>query len=295
MGERAVLGGFIGEKAEMMEKNKPIGVFDSGIGGLTVTAELFRQLPEEKIIYFGDTGRYPYGVRSQPVIQRFSRQAVRFLLENEAKLIVVACNTATAMALEVLQAEFSVPIIGVVQPGSRAAAKASKNRKVGVIGTLGTIRSGSYERTIKRIATDIQAFSLPCPLFVPLAEEGFADHKATLLIAQDYLAPFKRFGVDALVLGCTHYPLLKKAIGQVMGPAVRLVDSAEETAREVKEELTRLKMLRPDGHPAPEYYVSDTPEKFVEVGQRFLGDKIDRAGLVDIEKYSGQPKASVIV
>jgi len=278
----------------VIEKNKPIGVFDSGIGGLTVTAELFRFLPEEKIIYFGDTGRYPYGVRSQPVIQRFSRQAVRFLLEKEAKLIVVACNTATAMALEVLQSEFSVPIIGVVEPGSRAASSASKNRKVGVIGTLGTIRSGSYERTIKRIAPDIQVFSLPCPLFVPLAEEGFTDHKATLLIAEDYLAPFKKQGVDALVLGCTHYPLLKKAIGQVMGPGVRLVDSAEETAREVKEDLTRLNLLRPDGHPIPEYFVSDTPEKFVEVSQRFLGDKIDRAELIDIEKYSGQPKAPVI-
>ncbi|MCI0330119.1 MAG: glutamate racemase [candidate division Zixibacteria bacterium] len=279
----------------MSEKNKPIGVFDSGIGGLTVAAELFRQLPEEKIIYFGDTGRYPYGVRSQPVIQRFSRQAVRFLLEKDAKLIVVACNTATAMALDVLQAEFSVPIIGVVEPGSRAAAGASKNRNVGVIGTLGTIRSGSYERTIKRMAPDIQVFSLPCPLFVPLAEEGFADHKATLLIAQDYLASFKKFSIDTLVLGCTHYPLLKKAIGRVVGPAVRLVDSAEETAGEVKDELTRLNLLRPDGHPLPEYYVSDTPEKFVEVGQRFLGDKIDRAALVDIEKYFGQPKAPAIV
>lgn len=269
-----------------MEKNKPIGVFDSGIGGLTVTAELFRFLPEERIIYFGDTGRYPYGVRSQPVIQRFSRQAVRFLLEKGAKLVVVACNTATALALEVLQTEFSVPIIGVVEPGSRAATTASKNRRVGVIGTLGTVRSGSYERTIKRLAPDIQVFSLPCPLFVPLAEEGFADHQATMLIAEDYLAPFQEFGVDTLVLGCTHYPLLKKAIGKVMGPGVRLVDSAEETAREVKAALTGLGLVRPDGHPEPEYYVSDTPEKFVEVGQRFLGDKIGRAELVEIEKYS---------
>ncbi|MCI0597155.1 MAG: glutamate racemase, partial [candidate division Zixibacteria bacterium] len=141
----------------------------------------------------------------------------------------------------------------------------------------------------------IQTFSLPCPLFVPLAEEGFADHNATMLIAEDYLAPFKKQGVDTLVLGCTHYPLLKKAIGQVMGPAVRLVDSAEETAREVNEELSRLNLLRPDGRPTPEYYVSDTPEKFVEVSQRFLGDKINRAELIDIEKYSGQPKAPVVV
>ena len=283
------------EGGKLLEKNKPIGVFDSGIGGLTVTAELFRFLPEEKIIYFGDTGRYPYGVRSQPVIQRFSRQAVRFLLEKEAKLIVVACNTATAMALEPLQSEFSVSIIGVVEPGSRAAVAASKNRKVGVIGTSGTIRSGSYERTIRRLAPDIQVFSSPCPLFVPLAEEGLADHKATWLIAEDYLAPFKKQGVDALVLGCTHYPLLKKAIGGVMGSSVRLVDSAEETAREVKEALTRLNLLRPDGHPQPEYYVSDTPDKFVEISQRFLGDKISRAELVDIEKYSGQPKTPVVV
>lgn len=274
----------------MSEKNKPIGVFDSGIGGLTVAAELFRQLPEEKIVYFGDTGRYPYGVRSQQVVQRFSRQAMRFLLEKEAKFIVVACNTATAMALEVLQQEFDVSIIGVVVPGSRAAAAASKNRKVGVIGTPGTIRSGSYERTIQRTAPEVQVFSLPCPLFVPLAEEGFTDKPATHLIAEEYLTPLKKHGIDTLVLGCTHYPLLKKAIGQVMGPGVRLVDSAEETAREVKQELVRLDLLRPDGHPKPEYYVSDTPEKFVEISQRFLGDKIERAELIDIEKYSGQPK-----
>ncbi len=274
----------------MGEKNKPIGVFDSGIGGLTVVAELFRQLPEEKIVYFGYTGRYPYGVRSQRVVQRFSRQAMRFLLEKEAKLVVVACNTATAMALEVLQQEFDLPIIGVVVPGSRAAAAASKNRKVGVIGTPGTIRSGSYERTIQRAAPEVQVFSLPCPLFVPLAEEGFTDKPATHLIAVEYLTPLRKHGIDTLVLGCTHYPLLKKEIGQVMGPGVRLVDSAEETAREVKQELARLDLLRPDGHPKPEYYVSDTPEKFVEISQRFLGDKIERAELIDIEKYSGQPK-----
>lgn len=276
----------------MTDKQKPIGVFDSGIGGLTVAAELFRQLPEEKIIYFGDTGRYPYGVRSQPVVQRFARQAVRFLLEKEAKLVVVACNTATALALEVLQQEFSIPIIGVVEPGSRAAATASKNRKVGVIGTPGTIRSGSYERTIKRLAPEVGVFSLPCPLFVSLAEEGFTDKPATHLIAEEYLTPLKKHGIDTLVLGCTHYPLLKKVIGRVMGAGVRLVDSAEETAREVKQALGRLDLLRPDGHPEPEYYVSDTPEKFVEVSQRFLGDKIERAELIDIEKYSGQPKGT---
>jgi glutamate racemase len=277
----------------IVEQHKPIGVFDSGIGGLTVTAELFRQLPQEKIIYFGDTGRYPYGVRSQPVIQRFSRQAVQFLLAKEAKLIVVACNTATALALEVLQKEFSVPIIGVVEPGSRAAALVSKNRRVGVIGTLGTIRSGSYERTIKRMAPDVEVISLPCPLFVPLAEEGFTDKPATHLIAEEYLTPLKKQGIDTLVLGCTHYPLLKKAIGKVMGPDVRLVDSAEETAREVKQELARLNLLRSDGRPEPEFYVSDTPEKFVEVSQRFLGGKIERAELVEIEKYPGQPKLPV--
>ena len=273
--------------------NQPVGIFDSGIGGLTVTAELFRQLPQEKIIYFGDSGRYPYGVRSQSAIQRFSRQAVHFLLEKEAKFIVVACNTATAMALEVLQKEFSVPIIGVVEPGSRAAAQASKNRKVGVIGTMGTIRSDVYERTIKRLAPEVRVFSLPCPLFVPLAEEGFADKPATHLIAEEYLTPLKQHGIDALVLGCTHYPLLKKAIGKVMGAQVRLVDSAEETAREVKQELSHLNLLRADGHPEPEFYVSDTPEKFVQISQRFLGDKIERAELIDIEKYPGQAKMPI--
>lgn len=267
-------------------RKQPIGIFDSGIGGLTVAAEIFKKLPHEPVIYFGDTGRYPYGMRSAEVIQKFSRQDANFLLTFGVKLIVVACNTASALALEKIKGEYRVPLVGVIEPGARAAVQATRTGRVGVIGTVGTINSDSYARAIRRIDPAVKVFSLPCPLFVPLAEEGFLDKPATRLIAREYLAPLKKKDIDALVLGCTHYPLLKKVISHVMGKQVRLIDSASETAGAVKAELEVMGLSASDGKQSGrQFFVSDTPEKFVQIGRRFLRKHITRAEKIDITQY----------
>jgi glutamate racemase len=267
-------------------RNLPIGVFDSGIGGLTVVAEISRKLPHEKVIYFGDTGRFPYGVRSKEVVKNFSRQNVNFLLGKKVKFVVVACNSASAVALSYLRRNFEVPMMGVIEPGAKAAVRATRNGRIGIIGTEATIASGSYPKAIKRISGAIKVFGKACPLFVSLAQEGYINREATRLIADDYLKFFKTRRVDTLVLGCTHYPLLKPVISQIMGEAVSLIDSAEETALEVREVLTKRKLLRPkSGKVAYRYFVSDTPEKFVIVGERFLRRKIPKARRVDIGTY----------
>jgi len=251
---------------------RPIGVFDSGIGGLTVVRELQRQLPSERVIYFGDTARFPYGSKSVPTVTEFARQDSKFLLSHGVKLVVVACNTATAYALETLQREMPVPVVGVIEPGALAASRASKRKLVGVIGTQGTIASGAYQEALARIDPAISVFTQPCPLFVALAEEGWTDSAATLLIAQEYLEPLREALIDVLVLGCTHYPLLKQVIRRVMGPEVRLTDSAEEVAKEVARQL-EARDLASDGQAAfgHRFFVSDVPLKFCEVGERFLG------------------------
>src|SRR5512141_1760500 len=210
----------------------PIGVFDSGIGGLTVVRELIRQLPNESIIYFGDTARVPYGPKSPDTVLRYSREITAYLKGQGIKAMVIACNTATAHALDALRAENDLPIIGVIRPGARAAAKATTGGRVGVIGTYGTINSRAYERAIKAEAPETTITSIACPLFVPLAEEGWLETDATSLIAKEYLSEFVDAKVDTLVLGCTHYPLLKTVIGKTVGRDVRLIDSAEETAGE---------------------------------------------------------------
>ena len=210
----------------------PIGVFDSGIGGLTVVRELMRQLPNESIIYFGDTARVPYGPKSPDTVLRYSREIVDFLKGEGVKAVVVACNTATAHALPALREENDLPIIGVIEPGSRAAARATRSGKVGVIGTQGTINSRAYERAIAAAAPHTEITALACPLFVPLVEEGWLDKDVTRMVAKEYLQPIADAHVDTLVLGCTHYPLLKSVIGTVIGREVRLIDSAEETAAE---------------------------------------------------------------
>lgn len=246
-------------------------MFDSGIGGLTVVSDLQRQLPDERVVYFGDTARFPYGPKSVRTVTEFSRQNSRFLLSHDVKLIVVACNTATAYALEALEEEMPVPVIGVVRPGALAATRATKRRLVGVIGTEGTIASGAYQRTIAAIDPSISVYTRACPLFVALAEEGWTDTAATLLIAQEYLDPLREALIDVLVLGCTHYPLLKRVIRRVVGPEVQLTDSAEEVAREVACLLGQRDMgsdgQAPFGH---RFFVSDVPHKFREVGERFL-------------------------
>lgn len=256
----------------------PIGVFDSGIGGLTVAAAIMATLPHERVIYLGDTARVPYGPKSPDTVIRYSRQITAWLLEQQVKAIVVACNTATAHALEQLQRECPVPVIGVVQPGARAAVRSTQNGHIGVIGTTGTINSGAYHRAIAALSADAKVTGIACPLFVPLVEEGWIDRPATHLIADEYLAPLRTAGIDTLVLGCTHYPLLSGVIGDVVGPAVRLVDSAAETARALRDTLraSGLAASATDAVPAHRFVATDAPDTFRRVGQRFIGPVLDR-------------------
>lgn len=267
----------------MKDPRAPIGVFDSGIGGLTVVRELMRQLPGESIIYFGDTARVPYGPKSPETVKRYSREIAAWLIDQGVKTIVVACNTATAHALPALRRENEMPIIGVIQPGSRAAARATRSRSVGVIGTYGTIISRAYEREIRIALPDSRIVAQACPLFVPLVEEGWLDTEPTRLIAREYLTPFTDGAVDTVVLGCTHYPLLKTVIGGVVGRDVRLIDSAEETAAETVRVL-RAERLSNESADAARYrfIASDAPEQFLRVGQRFLGSSIDRVETVTL-------------
>lgn len=274
----------------------PIGIFDSGVGGLTVAKKIFQLLPKEDVIYFGDTARYPYGPRSKEIVKKLSVQNMNFLLSQQVKLIVVACNTASALALDDLEGYQEVPMIGVIKPGASAAVKATRIGRIGVIGTLGTISSEAYQKAIHKIDPQKKVYSVACPLFVALAEEGYINKEATHLIAQTYLAPLIKRKVDTLVLGCTHYPLLKKVISKTMGKEVKLIDSAEETAVEVERVLTEKGLLkRINKIPFRKFYVSDIPDRFVEVGERFLSegspasgggkDKITEVERIDIEKY----------
>jgi glutamate racemase len=264
-------------------KDRPIGVFDSGVGGLTVYRALTEAFPAESVVYFGDTGRYPYGVRSKRVIVEFSRQIAMFLEQKGCKFIVVACNTASALALDEITANAHVDVIGVIEPGASAAAAATRNGRIGVIGTEATISSQAYSRAILRHSPVAQIHPLACPLFVSLAEEGFAGKPATRLIAEEYLAPLRQADIDTLVLGCTHYPLLKADIGAVMGPGVHLIDSATEVARAVGERLLARNHHSETGSAVHAFHVSDTPEKFARVGQRFLGHSVAPVHLVDLE------------
>jgi len=263
-----------------------IGIFDSGIGGLTVAAQIFKRLPQVDVIYFGDTARYPYGPRSDEIVRKFSFQNVRFLLSEKVDFIVVACNTASAFALKSLKKEFDIPLLGVVEPGAKAAIKYTKNKRIGVIGTVGTISSSSYPKAIKKIDGSIKVFARACPLLVALAEEGHINRKATYLIVKDYLKPLMRKDIDTLILGCTHYPLLKKIISQIVGKKIKLVDSAREIASELKkhfQEKGRLNQRKYKGEHF--FFVSDAPEKFAEVGERFLGKKIPKVKKTNIENY----------
>jgi glutamate racemase len=264
---------------------KAIGIFDSGIGGLTVLKEVVRALPQEDTVYLGDTARVPYGTKSPETVIRYSRQIARYLLGRDIKLLVVACNTASAVALTALQQEFSIPIVGVIEPGARAAVEVTRSGKVGVIGTAGTIGSSAYTKAIKRINPDIEVVAAPCPLFVPLVEEGWVDNEVARLTARIYLADLKDRGVDTLVLGCTHYPILKQVIAEVMGPEVTLVDSGEQTALTVARILAEQELLRPPGESGNHhYYVTDVPAGFIRVGNRFLGGRLGDVYQVDLEQ-----------
>ena len=254
---------------------RPVGVFDSGIGGLTVVREIYRQLPGESVLYFGDTARVPYGPKSPDTVRRYSREIASFLLAEDVKAIVIACNTATAHALASLRHSTSVPVIGVVEPGARAAVRAT-NGHVGVIGTSGTIRSGAYERAIHAIDPAVRVSSRACPMLVPLVEEGWLEHGVTRQVADEYLAPLLEAGVDTVVLGCTHYPLLKPLLCRAVGAGVQLIDSAAETAAELAGVLSSAGLRAPDGaEPRHRFVASDEPLQFLQLGQRFLGGTIE--------------------
>jgi glutamate racemase len=260
----------------MSENAKPIGVFDSGIGGLTVLKEILNELPLESTAYLGDTARVPYGIRSPETVTRYSFENTRFLSSRGIKMLVVACNTVSAVSLEAIKKSVSIPVIGVIDPGAKAAVNATKNKRVGVIGTSATIRSNSYTKAIRAADSSVEVFPLPCPLFVPLVEEGWTDGPIVEMTAERYLREVREKGIDTLVLGCTHYPLLKNVLSKIMGPGVTLIDSAIETAAEIKETLGRLSLLKPaSGDAAREFYVTDSPDKFIEIGERFMGRKIE--------------------
>lgn len=254
--------------------NNAIGVFDSGVGGLTVVRELLRQLPYEDIIYFGDTARVPYGIKSKETVIRFSIENILFLLKHEVKLICVACNTVSSVALPVIKNHFKVPIVGVINPGVREAVYATQNKCIGVIGTRGTIRSRTYENQIVQLDPDIKVVATTCPLFVPFVEEGWLSGRVVMDVARTYLKPLRDAKADTVILGCTHYPLLKPVIKQALGKNVNLIDSAKQVAMEVKRILSAEGMLNKARRAKHKFYVSDNPEWFNGLAKRFLGKSL---------------------
>ena len=269
--------------------NRPIGVFDSGMGGLTTVREMAKQLPNESVVYFGDTGRVPYGGRSRDTILRYARQDVAFLRTFDLKAIVIACGTVSSTALAELSAEQEIPVFGVVGPTALRAAQVTRNNKIGLIATKATVRTGAYERVMRHANPMAETFSLACPLFVPLVENGRTQPGDVVIetVVRDYLSPIRDAGVDTLVLGCTHYPLLTEVIQNFMGPEVTLLDSGAEVVRQVRERL------HASGHQAAEnrrgtyrWFVSDTTESFTELASRFLGRPVtEPVGQVAIERY----------
>jgi len=286
--------------------DRPIGVFDSGVGGLTVMREIMLQLPEENMIYAGDTARVPYGTRSAETVIRYSLEMADFLVGKGIKLLVVACNTASAFALNAIKERFDIPVVGVIGPGAKKAIEATRSKKIGIIGTEGTIKSNSYVHAINALygnrpvvvkehgvihfdryfeinLDDLTIFTKACPLFVPLAEEGWVSNDVTVLTAEHYLEGLKKEPIDTLVLGCTHYPLLKGVISRVVGDDIVLIDSAQETVKEIKETLLRygLESTSPSDL-QQKFYVTDSPERFLKVGERFMGKKIDHIEIIKI-------------
>jgi glutamate racemase len=258
---------------------RPIGVFDSGVGGLTVLAEVRDRLPYEHTIYFGDTARVPYGVRNLAEVREFAFEIIRYLIDLDVKLVVVACNTASAAALEAAQAEFEVPIVGVIEPGARAAAIETINRRVGVLATEATVESGAYRRAVHNLDAGIEVHERACPQFVPLIERGVVDGPELEKTARLYLEPLIEHQVDAVILGCTHYPLISAPINRILGPEVRLISSAGQTALEVGRVLSRRGYLRRPRHTddlgRSSFVCSADPEEFATLGSRFLDEEIE--------------------
>ena len=271
-----------------MKKTAPIGVFDSGVGGLTVAREIMRNLPKEDIVYFGDTARVPYGSKSKDNIIRYSRQIINFLQTKGVKAIVIACNTASALALDTVKDEFDIPIIGVVEPGAKAALQVTENKKIGVIGTEATVKSSMYEKIIREIDSEVSVMAKACPLFVPLVEEGFKKHQVTDEIIDYYLADLKESDIDALILGCTHYPLLRSKIREYVGEDITLVNPAYETAMDLKRILQEMDMENPDiegDHGSYSFYVSDAADKFKQFANSILPYDIETTKQINIEEY----------
>ncbi len=271
-----------------VKRNAPVGVFDSGVGGLTVAREIMRHLPNENIVYFGDTARVPYGSKSKDNIIRYSRQIVNFLKTQEVKAIVIACNTASALALDVVRAENDIPIIGVIEPGARAALGVTKSKKIGVIGTEATIRSKMYDKIIQGWDPQAQVIGKACPLFVPLVEEGFAKHHVTGEIIDFYLKSFLETDIDSLILGCTHYPLLRSRIREYVGGQIELVNPAYETAMDLRKLLQENELDNPeleDGYASYKFYVSDAADKFKQFANSILPYDIETIKQISIEEY----------
>lgn len=289
-GKKEILTVSINKKAE------PIGVFDSGVGGLTVTREIMRQLPNENMVYFGDTARVPYGSKSKDNIIKYSRQIIRFLQTKNVKAIVIACNTASALALDVVKEETDIPVMGVIAPGAAAAVRVTKNKKIGVIGTEATIRSKMYSKVMQEMLPGVEVVGKPCPLFVPIVEEGFAKHKIAEEVIDYYLASMRESDIDTMILGCTHYPLLRSRIMKYLGDGIQLVNPAYETAMELKQLLQERGMLndeesRPEGEDqicangSYEFYVSDTADKFKQFANSILPYDIRTTQRINIEEY----------
>lgn len=264
--------------------NAPIGVFDSGVGGLTVAGEIMRQLPGESIVYFGDTARVPYGSKSKNTIIAFSRQIVSFLQTQNVKAIVIACNTASAFALDTVANEVDIPVIGVIEPGAHAAATTTRNGRIGIIATEGTVSSGTYSNVLMKLNSSLQVFSKACPLFVPLVEEGWLYDSVTLEIADRYLYDLLSYDIDTLILGCTHYPLIRRTIKQVVGENVVLVNPAYETAKELERVLEDRDMRSEAGAVSHRFYVSDSVQRFSKLAGNILPCDIESVECVNIEK-----------
>jgi len=263
-----------------MKKTSPIGVFDSGLGGLTVFKVLARRMPEESLIYFGDTAHVPYGSKSPEAIARFSSEVAKFLAGRGIKLLVVACNTSSAWALPAIRKAVKVPVIGVIDPGARAALGVSRGGRIGVIGTEATVKSEAYVKAIKKLKKNARVSSAACPLFVPLVEEGWWTGDVVEAVAKKYAAPLKAAKADTVILGCTHYPYLKPVLAKVLGSRVRLIDSAEETARETESVLCKLGLRAPRGRKGRrEFYASDAPERFGRLARRMLGTPVNQVRL----------------
>ncbi len=254
---------------------RAIGVFDSGVGGLTVVAEIMRQLPQEDVIYFGDTAHLPYGPKSPETVKRLVRDSIRFLREEKVKAIILACHTASAFALKGIREENPIPIVGVIGPGAEEALRVTRNKRIGVIGTYGTIESRAYAKELKRRDPEAFVIQKPCPLFVPLVEEGWIKKEATSLIIREYLEPLREEGIDTLILGCTHYPLLKEGIGRVMGK-VFLIDSSQATVAHLGRIMEEKALLTREGVGKHSFFVSDAPERFARLGRIFLGKEIEK-------------------